>query len=157
LNLVYEYAPGGSLEAFLHKHRHTEVNSPATISEDVAIRIMLGLANGLVQIHGQNIAHGDIQNQNTNVLLMGDPMTWDLKSPDPLVKYSDFGNAFVADETDKEQMDYLGQIKRQDVASVLGIMSGIKLISGITFESKLIKSAADLLDNIKKMEKSLKQ
>jgi serine/threonine protein kinase len=50
---------------------------------------MRELAKGLAQIH-ENVIHGDIH--DGNILLMGDPETWDLHGDDPLVKYADFGS-----------------------------------------------------------------
>jgi serine/threonine protein kinase len=78
LNLVLEYAAGGDFyELFDH----------IDLPQKVAIRIMRELAQGLIQIHGQGVYHGDIKGDN--ILIMGDPLIWE--SETPLVKYADFG------------------------------------------------------------------
>jgi serine/threonine protein kinase len=89
--LVFEYAAGGSLEEYLHKHRHSSFNEAATISEDIAIQLMIELANGLVQTHKLDIAHGDIKADN--ILLMSKPKRMAGNRDDALIKYADFGGA----------------------------------------------------------------
>jgi serine/threonine protein kinase len=81
-NLVLEFAPGGRLREFMENHG-------GNVELKVAIRIMRELAEGLIQIHGKGVIHGDIKGRN--ILLMGDPTTWNSK--DPLIKYADFGEA----------------------------------------------------------------
>jgi serine/threonine protein kinase len=86
LNLVLEYAAGGTLSSWVDSHL-------SGIPQSAAIRIMRDLAKGLMQIHGQRVSHRDIR--EPNLLLMGDPLTWNSESP--LVKYADFGLPYVGD------------------------------------------------------------
>jgi serine/threonine protein kinase len=84
-NLVLEYAAGGALSSWVDSHLS------GGIPQSAAIRIMRDLAKGLMQIHGQRVSHRDIR--GPNLLLMGDPLTWN--SETPLVKYADFGLPYV--------------------------------------------------------------
>jgi serine/threonine protein kinase len=106
LNLVLEYAAGGTLSSWVDSNL-------SGIAPRVAIRIMRQLAHGLMQIHGQRVTHGDISGKN--LLLMGNPLTWDSESP--LVKYADFGSsvfrpAFVGRVAQKDVDDTFGLIQR---------------------------------------------
>jgi serine/threonine protein kinase len=94
LNLVLEFAGGRTLYGFYFKHD--------TLPPPVAIQIMRELAQGLIQIHGKGVTHGDIKLRN--LLLMGDPLIWN--SETPLVKYADFGISWSGDaEFEKDVLE----------------------------------------------------
>jgi serine/threonine protein kinase len=127
LNLVLEFAPGGTLEEFFDKHRELNPVAPYTqtiiepISQDVAIRIMRELAQGLMQIHGGHgarILHGDIH--EGNIFLMGGPETW--SSNDPLVKYADFGKGKLGDAMDP---DWFAKRIRGEVGDAFDLMKDV--------------------------------
>jgi serine/threonine protein kinase len=106
LNLVLEFAAGGNLQQFLVEY---EKKPEPTLPKEVASRIILELAKGLVQIHGQSFSHGD--NFARNILLMGNPTKWG--SSAPLVKYADFGiSIYSLDDIDKFKKSKIWDIKR---------------------------------------------
>jgi serine/threonine protein kinase len=149
MNLVLEYAAGGTLDAFMNTHRSHNGdewwNDPWTttkpISQVNAIRIMRELAEGLIQIHGRNITHGDIHEQN--ILLKGNPEEW--KGNNPLVKYTDFGfppkYADInwinrVDKMDKMEIDDVGD----DVENVFNLM---KEVASITYDGAALAKLMD--------------
>jgi serine/threonine protein kinase len=130
LNLVLEYAAGGTLIDFLNKHRKVENQYPnglpkswvttEPISPEVAIRIMREMAQGLKQIHGKGVLHRDILGRN--ILLMGEPDEW--TSRDPLIKYADFGRSFYGRMAVEEDMG-----KLVDVHGAFKLMKQVAMLA----------------------------
>ncbi|RCN24639.1 protein tyrosine kinase [Ancylostoma caninum] len=72
LYIILEYVPGGALDAYLRKNRHT-------IDRDERLLMAMGAAWGMEYLHKSNVLHRDVAARNC------------LYDNDKIVKISDFG------------------------------------------------------------------
>jgi serine/threonine protein kinase len=116
LNLVNDYAKGGTISDFLETrgtngggHALEPWVATSAISQKLAFRIMRELADGLKQLHDHNVPHSDLKDEN--LLLMGDPESWESK--DPLVMFAVFGASSNSADQEKNDIGHVFRVMMQ--------------------------------------------